>query len=884
MLFLLNSLIVVSSRRRVAPRDSNGVRIPKSALQRNPLAKPSQELDCAVKELAYAYSKTLLSSSFHTRRNAISNVKDSLDPTHVCTFDDSAPVAAMSARFLATPAANSIFVNAATGSDSNSGASASEPLKTIHAAQTKARAAGKGTTVFLAKGLYNLAGADEGGSLNLDQRDSGTTYSSIAGEEGDGPVISGGRALTNLKWTAVSPDERARLGLPTASASSSATTTPSSGAGAIYSAKLPSDVDSIAELSVNGVRQIRARFPNANPEVDLYPVGYAVDAGSWGPNKKFPSGTKHVMKKPTQPSPYFAEARWIVGGVGNEFREKWTWTDTQGDWPHDVHSALKFKSSDLPRAEKYTNADLIRVRAFHDDFWGNWGFNVASMTTATEAKAGKGKGGGEFKFSGGGWQEQTGTGDGPDGATNWFVENVLQELDSPLEWYFERSTHTLYYMPKEGANGAPSSSDIFVASELITLIAVNTTAAVPAESNLVTDVTLHGLTFADAAPTFYEPYAASGPGDWSIYPGGALYLRGAANITVSSSLFDSLGGNGIFMHDWVKDCSIVDNEFVKQGDNAIAATGWHSLTDPTDQSASRFPSDNLIEGNHIHNIGIYGKQVSCYHQTIACHNVVRKNVCYDGPRAGINFNDGMGGGNIIEQNLVFNMVRETDDHGPFNAWSRMPFATNRGANAPAVGVLPEITTIQHNFIIMHGSTGEGTTGGLFALCHDDGSAFFVDRFNFLVYGGVKNYLGEQVGVVSGRRGALSFSPFLTLDVPLRRNSLRETSSFSPTRFQTFFPFAGPNKALIHGRPRQTIATSRSERRTPATRASWRGSQRKEATSPQRSAHFRALHSTRWRRAPNRSTSLEMRLTTRTTISKTRPTLSAARRTSTARRW
>ena len=27
-----------------------------------------------------------------------------------------------------------------------------------------------------------------------------------------------------------------------------------------------------------------------------------------------------------------------------------------------------------------------------------------------------------------------------------------------------------------------------------------------------------------------------------------------------------------------------------------------------------------------------------------------------GPRAGINFNDGFGGGNILENNLMFNMV------------------------------------------------------------------------------------------------------------------------------------------------------------------------------------------------------------------------------------
>lgn len=41
---------------------------------------------------------------------------------------------------------------------------------------------------------------------------------------------------------------------------------------------------------------------------------------------------------------------------------------------------------------------------------------------------------------------------------------------------------------------------------------------------------------------------------------------------------------------------------------------------------------------------------------------------FNGPRAGICFNDGYGGGDIVEGNLVFNMVRETGDHGSFNRY------------------------------------------------------------------------------------------------------------------------------------------------------------------------------------------------------------------------
>lgn len=35
---------------------------------------------------------------------------------------------------------------------------------------------------------------------------------------------------------------------------------------------------------------------------------------------------------------------------------------------------------------------------------------------------------------------------------------------------------------------------------------------------------------------------------------------------------------------------------------------------------------------------------------------------FNGPRSGININDGFGGNNMIKKNLLFNWVRETSDH------------------------------------------------------------------------------------------------------------------------------------------------------------------------------------------------------------------------------
>jgi hypothetical protein len=47
----------------------------------------------------------------------------------------------------------------------------------------------------------------------------------------------------------------------------------------------------------------------------------------------------------------------------------------------------------------------------------------------------------------------------------------------------------------------------------------------------------------------------------------------------------------------------------------------------------------------------------------ACLTQVEDNVVFNGPRAGINFNDGFGGGTNVTSNLIYNQCRESGDHG-----------------------------------------------------------------------------------------------------------------------------------------------------------------------------------------------------------------------------
>jgi len=133
-------------------------------------------------------------------------------------------------------------------------------------------------------------------------------------------------------------------------------------------------------------------------------------------------------------------------------------------------------------------------------------------------------------------------------------------------------------------------------------------------------------------------------------------------------------------------------------------------------------------------IGIWGKQVGAIYQSITAESLIEKNVFFNGPRAGINVNDGFGGGHLIQDNLLFNFVRETADHGPINSWDRQPYVTTY--NTGTASIYPKQNQITRCFLL-------GGYGSAWPIDHDDGSAYYLDSHNVVVYGGHKNYLGHS---------------------------------------------------------------------------------------------------------------------------------------------
>lgn len=98
----------------------------------------------------------------------------------------------------------------------------------------------------------------------------------------------------------------------------------------------------------------------------------------------------------------------------------------------------------------------------------------------------------------------------------------------------------------------------------------------------------------------------------------------------------------------------------------------------------------------------------------------------------------------LESNVIFNMVRESNDHGPFNSWDRQPYIYRVDENASGANSLLAIspqTQVLHKNVVLNFNFKEGVQCGSIAIDFDDESSQYNVTSNVLLYGGVKCFDG-----------------------------------------------------------------------------------------------------------------------------------------------
>ncbi|HEX3958135.1 MAG TPA: PDZ domain-containing protein [Trebonia sp.] len=401
---------------------------------------------------------------------------------------------------------------------------------------------------------------------------------------------------------------------------------------------------------------------------------------------------------------------------------------------------------------KWADPSTALVRAMHCGDWGSVSFTVSGRTNNAL----------DLHYVGDSNRGQDcglTVGNGPGSVGPVMVENVREELDSPGEWFYDKTDGQLLYYPPAGVSLATAVVQTAEQDQLITINGASS--AHPAH-----DITFSGFHFTQTHRTLFDStYQPLGKGDWAVVRKGAVYMKNAERITVANSFFDQLGGNGVFMDGFNSHNVIRGNRFESDGASDVQIAGnpdaVRDYSDnyydevPIDDTApgpksDNYPRDILVTGNVMENMGQFELQSSGVNIAMSEDITVDGNTIDGSPRACLNIEDGLWGGDVISNNDLFNCVQQTGDNGSINTWGRGRFWASSGNNTLAPGTTFEGSTgtkltdaqakdmmkldviapitIEHNRFWHDGD---------WALDLDDGSSNYIIKDNLILKGGIK---------------------------------------------------------------------------------------------------------------------------------------------------
>lgn len=288
----------------------------------------------------------------------------------------------------------------------------------------------------------------------------------------------------------------------------------------------------------------------------------------------------------------------------------------------------------------------------------------------------------------------------------YYVENFLEALDSPGEWYLDRHTGLLSYWPMPGEDLARAT---IIAPHLRHLVQFSGGPAQPVEY-----VTLHGLSFQYA--DWFLAHDADleggyGPSSGAVEAVGtshvtidgcevahvgenALFIAGASDTRLTQSELHDLGAGGVYLANWYDSSvgNVVDNCFIHDGGKVATSAYGLLLYRGSQQTISH----NEITG--FDNIGIHVSIAPVVAQSVPHDNTIEFNHVHDVGRAalsdlaGIYIGGGDSPGTKVRNNLVHHVYTYTYGAGGIY--------TDEGASNITIedNVVHDVGTgYQHNF-------------------------------------------------------------------------------------------------------------------------------------------------------------------------------------------
>jgi hypothetical protein len=206
------------------------------------------------------------------------------------------------------------------------------------------------------------------------------------------------------------------------------------------------------------------------------------------------------------------------------------------------------------------------------------------------------------------------------GGQRYYFLNVLEELDSPGEYFIDSTAKLVYFWPPSPMNGRE--------------VAVSETSKPFLHIKGAQDITIDGLAF---------QYAR----------GDGLLVEDSRNIRLTRLDLQDIGNNGIVIRGGER--VTVDHSHVAYtGDGGIELTGGDRKT--------LTPAMHAATDNHLHDFGEWSKTYNPAIKINGVGNILSHNNIHDAPHAGILLT---GNEHSIEYNEMHHLAKETGDVGAF---------------------------------------------------------------------------------------------------------------------------------------------------------------------------------------------------------------------------
>ena len=237
----------------------------------------------------------------------------------------------------------------------------------------------------------------------------------------------------------------------------------------------------------------------------------------------------------------------------------------------------------------------------------------------------------------------------------YFLENALEFLDQPGEFYLDRQSHTLYYKPRPGEELATAE---VIAPRLERMLTLTETA----------NVTLDGLVFehdnwlhADGDRGYSGAQCNVHWDGWHTNPG-AIQLTGTSDVRFVNNIVRNTTAAGLVLVKGTQKTRVEGNLFTEIGDTPIVVYAEkEKVPVAADQCRDDVIRNNVVAGYGRQNFAASGICVS-----VATRCTVEHNEVCDGGYSGITYgyfskHESPAAGSRIQFNHVHHVMQELDD-------------------------------------------------------------------------------------------------------------------------------------------------------------------------------------------------------------------------------